>query len=71
MSIIMNNHIHFCHSSNFSCGSGGFLLHALDKVRKQADEFFPDGIAIDKKEESAQANIFLKNFFIYFFTFFV
>jgi len=23
-----------------SCGSGGFLLHALEKVRKQADEFF-------------------------------
>ena len=22
-----------------SCGSGGFLLHALDKVRKQADEY--------------------------------
>jgi type I restriction enzyme M protein len=37
-----------------SCGSGGFLLHALDKVRRQADEFFPDGIAIDKKEESAE-----------------
>jgi type I restriction enzyme M protein len=25
-----------------SCGSGGFLLHALDKVRRQADEFFPN-----------------------------
>jgi len=25
-----------------SCGSGGFLLHALDKVRKQAKEFYPD-----------------------------
>jgi len=23
-----------------SCGSGGFLLYALDKVRKQADEYF-------------------------------
>lgn len=23
-----------------SCGSGGFLLHALEKVRRQADEFF-------------------------------
>ena len=23
-----------------SCGSGGFLLHALDKVRKQADTFY-------------------------------
>lgn len=26
-----------------SCGSGGFLLHALDKVRKQADEYFKPG----------------------------
>lgn len=25
-----------------SCGSGGFLLHALDKVRKQADQKYPD-----------------------------
>lgn len=25
-----------------SCGSGGFLLHALDKVRKQADELYPN-----------------------------
>lgn len=25
-----------------SCGSGGFLLHALDKVRKQADEEYPN-----------------------------
>ncbi len=25
-----------------SCGSGGFLLHALDKVRRQAAEYFPD-----------------------------
>ncbi len=23
-----------------SCGSGGFLLHSLDKVRKQADEYY-------------------------------
>jgi type I restriction enzyme M protein len=28
-----------------SCGSGGFLLHALDKVRKQATGFYPDEIA--------------------------
>lgn len=28
-----------------SCGSGGFLLHALDKVRKQADILFPDQIS--------------------------
>lgn len=26
-----------------SCGSGGFLLHALDKVRRSADEYFPRG----------------------------
>lgn len=25
-----------------SCGSGGFLLHALDKVRRQADAEYPD-----------------------------
>lgn len=25
-----------------SCGSGGFLLHALDKVRQQANKEFPD-----------------------------
>lgn len=25
-----------------SCGSGGFLLHALDKVRKEADEYYPN-----------------------------
>lgn len=25
-----------------SCGSGGFLLYALDKVRRQADEIYPD-----------------------------
>ncbi|WP_373100678.1 restriction endonuclease subunit M [Necropsobacter rosorum] len=24
-----------------SCGSGGFLLHALDKVRREADEYYP------------------------------
>lgn len=25
-----------------SCGSGGFLLHALDKVRKEANIYYPD-----------------------------
>jgi type I restriction enzyme M protein len=25
-----------------ACGSGGFLLHALDAVRRQAEEFYPD-----------------------------
>lgn len=27
-----------------SCGSGGFLLHALDKVRGQAAEYFPEQV---------------------------
>ena len=27
-----------------SCGSGGFLLHALDKVRREADAYFPKQI---------------------------
>lgn len=27
-----------------SCGSGGFLLHALEKVRRQAGEYFPTQI---------------------------
>lgn len=26
-----------------SCGSGGFLLHALDKIRREADEYYKDG----------------------------
>lgn len=26
-----------------SCGSGGFLLHALDKVRREADEYYAPG----------------------------
>jgi type I restriction enzyme M protein len=29
-----------------SCGSGGFLLHALDKVRVEADSYYPDEIAV-------------------------
>ena len=28
-----------------SCGSGGFLLHALDKIRKEADAYFKPGTA--------------------------
>jgi type I restriction-modification system DNA methylase subunit len=36
-----------------SCGSGGFLLHALDKVRRQADEFYPgEGPSVNKEETS-------------------
>ncbi len=37
-----------------SCGSGGFLLHALDKVRKQADEYFPGEAGKDGKKETAR-----------------
>jgi type I restriction enzyme M protein len=32
-----------------ACGSGGFLLYALDAVRKEADEFFPDQTAKPEK----------------------
>lgn len=32
-----------------SCGSGGFLLHALDKVRQQATDYYPD-FETDPKE---------------------
>lgn len=37
-----------------SCGSGGFLLHALDKVRKQADDAFKNEVLeeIDKEDIS-------------------
>lgn len=34
-----------------ACGSGGFLLYALDKVRKQADEWHPDQIPEQGKPE--------------------
>lgn len=27
-----------------ACGSGGFLLHALDHVRNQAEEYYPDDV---------------------------
>jgi len=37
-----------------SCGSGGFLLHALDKVRKQADVYFPGEAGKDGKKETAR-----------------
>lgn len=38
-----------------ACGSGGFLLHALDEVRKQADEFYPQE---EGKEETADHKTF-------------
>ncbi len=34
-----------------SCGSGGFLLHALDKVRKQAGEYYPQ---VEGQPETAE-----------------
>jgi type I restriction enzyme M protein len=37
-----------------ACGSGGFLLHALDAVRRQADEFYPGEGGGDGKEESGR-----------------
>ena len=30
-----------------SCGSGGFLLHVLDKIRQQAKEYYPENSIID------------------------
>ena len=43
------------HNNSFvldtSCGSGGFLLHALDKVRKQADHKATDGYFDPKTPE--------------------
>lgn len=43
-----------------SCGSGGFLLHALDKVRKQADEYFEPGTDKHHRHwhDFAQHNLF-------------
>jgi len=35
-----------------SCGSGGFLLHALDKVRQQATDYYPD-FETNPKENTA------------------
>ncbi|MDB9544645.1 N-6 DNA methylase [Microcystis aeruginosa CS-1036] len=49
-----------------SCGSGGFLLHALEKVRTEADEYYPN-YKTDPKEYNkhyqhwhnfAQSNLF-------------
>lgn len=37
-----------------SCGSGGFLLHALDKVRRQADEYYPGEDGKGGKKETAR-----------------
>ncbi len=43
-----------------SCGSGGFLLHALDKVRKQANEYYKEGTVqfYNYWHDFAQANLY-------------
>ncbi len=37
-----------------ACGSGGFLLHALDHVRRLADDFYPGEGGGDGQEESGR-----------------
>ena len=45
-----------------SCGSGGFLLHALDKVRKQADTFYDKAKEANRHKDHwhdfAECNLF-------------
>lgn len=41
-----------------SCGSGGFLLHALDKVRQEADHYYPDEIAAPSEGRKEGRNHF-------------
>lgn len=43
-----------------ACGSGGFLLYALDYVRKQADEYYPDDAGRHYRHwhDFAQSNLF-------------
>lgn len=43
-----------------SCGSGGFLLYALDKVRQQANDFYNDGTIEHYKywHDFAEKNLF-------------
>ena len=45
-----------------SCGSGGFLLHALDKVRKEADKYYPGERGGDGKQETARHKEHWHNF---------
>lgn len=42
-----------------ACGSGGFLLHALDEVRKQANEYYPQK---ERLEETADHKTYWHNF---------
>jgi type I restriction enzyme M protein len=43
-----------------ACGSGGFLLHALDAVRRQAEEFYPDDLNAQYRywHDFAKSNLF-------------
>jgi len=43
-----------------SCGSGGFLLYALDKVRKEASEYYDDGTVEHRTHwhDFAEKNLF-------------
>lgn len=43
-----------------SCGSGGFLLHALDKIRQQAKEYYPENSIEHYKywHDFAEKNLF-------------
>lgn len=44
-----------------SCGSGGFLLYALDKIRKQADDMAKEGYFKDPIEQYNYWHDFAKN----------
>ena len=53
-----------CNSSlvlDTSCGSGGFLLHALEKVRREADEFYSGEDARSARQHYAHWRDFAKN----------
>ena len=45
-----------------ACGSGGFLLHALDHVRKQADEFYPGESGYGGTPESGRHRAYWHDF---------
>lgn len=45
-----------------ACGSGGFLLHALDHVRKLAAEYYPGEGGGDGKEETGRHKDYWHNF---------
>ena len=44
-----------------SCGSGGFLLHALDKVRREADGFYAKDTAKDAAKHWTHWHTFAEN----------